>query len=204
MQQIDGVLWWSRTRLQISFIVKHKTQNSYSNRLTKTEKVPVNFTLLYFLCRSSFLRITCCFIHSVFSLCSTHKGNSILSQECSNETTKQIWTCLCVDICDKKQMWAHLWRILRLVDTSEGWRPWSLVWSLRILKKLELMPSPRSWSLESWQKQNENFSVAVGTFKLDKMAEEKLTHVQKNWIKSSDQLRMQNPSTNANNKAKTK
>lgn len=148
----------------------------------------MNFTLLYFLCRSSFLRITCCFIHSVFSLCSSHKGSSILSQERSTETTKQIW-CLCVDVRDKKQMWAHLQRILRLVDTSEGWRPWSLVWSLQILKKLELMPLPRSLSLESWQKQNKNFSVAKGTFKLDKIAEEKFTDVYKNCIKTSDQLR---------------
>lgn len=139
----------------------------------------MNLTLLYFLCRSSFLRITCCFIHSVFSSCSSCKGSSILSQECSNETPKQIGTYLCEDICDRRQMWAHLQRILRVVDASEGWTPWSLVWSLRTLEKLEIMPLLRSLSLESWQKQNENLSVAVGTFKRDKMAEESLQRFNK-------------------------
>lgn len=52
--------------------------------------IPVNFTLLYFLCMFSLIRITCCLDHSSLSLCSNHDGNSSLSQDCAKRQEEEI------------------------------------------------------------------------------------------------------------------
>lgn len=52
--------------------------------------VPVNFTLLNFLCMFSFIRMTCCLSQSLFSFCSSHGGNSSLSQDGSNAQEEKI------------------------------------------------------------------------------------------------------------------
>lgn len=46
--------------------------------------IPVNFTLLYFLCKSSLSRIISCRVHSCFSLFSSSGGSSSLSHMSSD------------------------------------------------------------------------------------------------------------------------
>lgn len=61
---------------------KKQKQNKQTIKKRRVRQlVPVNFTLLNFFCMFSLIRITCCLAHSLFSFCSSHGGNSSLSQD---------------------------------------------------------------------------------------------------------------------------
>ena len=76
----------------------------YRGHLKETDAagrlVPVNSTLLYFLCRSSLSRIISCLVHSPFSLCSSQEGNSVLLQGRS-EDGGQVHPLKCDPLCQR-------------------------------------------------------------------------------------------------------
>lgn len=76
VQQVHSELWQRQKSVSRHLELERR-------RLLDIQDLPVKWTLLYLLCCSSLMRMSCCWVQSSFSLCSSHHGSRILLQDSS-------------------------------------------------------------------------------------------------------------------------